>query len=254
MKAWKRVPLCVTMLCFLSGCTKEPAYSSVTKEQYEAAFTPANNFTQVIESTITSDNAATLTMKETYCVTDRVASWEETLSGRKNGTNKAYWWFDDKGALNHYEKDDIDGASSYSKFLKYPLATETTVSSVTDFGYMAQWDNYTHKLDCSIFNFSYAGILNNHQDGLAYDKVKYDEKEKDYAYTDSTTDKSYKLYFAGGLLSKLIFTSAMGSDIAYHLSSTLHISAYGTTEVPVVSEEAKAAEINKSAYAMGGLF
>ena len=54
------------MLCFLSGCTKEPAYSSVTKEQYEAAFTPANNFTQVIESTITSDNAATLTMNFVY--------------------------------------------------------------------------------------------------------------------------------------------------------------------------------------------
>jgi hypothetical protein len=254
MKEWKRVPLCVTMLCLLTGCTKEPSYSSVTKEQYEAAFTPVSNFTQVSESTITSDNAATLSMKETYYVTDKVASFEETLSGRENGTIKAYWWFDDKGALNYYEKDDIDEVSSYVKFLKYPSEGQTTISSFTDFGYMADAGSYTYKRDCSIFLFSYAGVLDYYKDGLSYDKVQYDAKAQDYAYTDSTTDKSCKLYFVGGLLSKLVFTSTMGSGITYHTNSTLTVSAYGTTEVPVVSEEAKAAEINKSAYAMGGLF
>jgi hypothetical protein len=254
MKEWKRASLCLALVTLLSGCAKEPSYSSVTKEQYEAAFTAVSNFTQVSESTITSDNAATLTLKETYYVTDKVATYEETLAGRENGTIKAYWWFDDNGALNYYEKDDIDGNSSYVKFLKYPLATETTVSSVTDFGYMADADGYTYKRDCSIFLFSYAGTLDYYKDGLSYDKVQYDAKAKDYAYTDSTNDKSCKLYFVSGLLSKLVFTSTMGSGILYHHSSTMKISAYGTTEAPVVSEEAKAAEINKSAYAMGGLF
>lgn len=249
MKEWKRSLLCVASVTLLGGCAQEPAYSSVTKEQYEAAFTPADNFTQAIETTVTSDSTATLTMKETYRVTEKAASWEEIWSGSNNGTIKAYWWFDDKGALNYYEKDTTDGDSSYVKFLKYPSAEETTVASLTDFGYKAQRDTYTYKRDCSIFALSYAGMLNYGKDELSYDKVQYDEKER--AYVKSMGASSYKLSFASGVLSKLLFTNITGSSILYHQNSTFEISAYGTTEAPVVPEEAKNAEPNKNVYVLG---